>query len=203
MIAEDQKLESMLADPWLAKPRSRWSLSILIVMLTLFALKPVIVNRLISRAEAYSAYSKFTNAERECRKAIFLDNGNTIAWNILGDSYNSQGDSYNAMNTYLSAINVNPANKVAHFRVGKIFALNQDYSRAISHFELIRILGPESPMALACDPFSYYRASLEMLSVCYEKTGKTEKMNDIVKDLARTYPGNQQDDDMLSLPDAR
>jgi tetratricopeptide (TPR) repeat protein len=197
MIAEDKKLESMLTDPWLAKVRSRWSLSILIVMLTLFALKPVIVNRLISRAEAYSSYNKFNNAERECQKAIFFDGGNTRAWNILGDSYNNQGDIANAVNTYLNAINANPANKVAHFRVAKIFALNGDYSRAISHFELIRILGPESPETLACDSFSYYRASLEMLSLCYEKTGRTDRMDDIIKDLARIRSSTQKDKDIL------
>jgi hypothetical protein len=42
-----------------------------------------------------------------------------------------------------------------------------------------------------------------MLSLCYEKTGKTDKVNDIVKDLARTYPGNTQNNDMLLLPGAR
>jgi tetratricopeptide (TPR) repeat protein len=203
MMSEDEKLENMLADPWLAKPRTRWSLSIVLVMLAIFALKPVIVNRLISRAEAYSSYKMFNNAERECQKAISLDGDNIRAWNILGDSYNNQGDITSAVNTYLTAANVNPANKVAHFRVAKIFALDKNYNRAIPHFELIRILGPESPACLARDPFSYYRASLEMLSLCYEKTGKTDKVNDIVKDLARTYPGNTQNNDMLLLPGAR
>ncbi len=124
MLSEDEKLENMLADPWLAKPVTRWSLSIVFVVLALFALKPVIINRLIARAEAYSSYNMFNNAERECRKVIFLDGGNISAWNILGDSYNSQGDITTAVNTYLTALNVNPANKVAHFRLGKIFATN-------------------------------------------------------------------------------
>jgi tetratricopeptide (TPR) repeat protein len=203
MMHEDEKLETMLTDPWLAKPRSRWSLSILIVMLALFALKPVIVNRLISRAEAYSAYNKFNNAERECKKALFLDSGNIAAWNVLGSAYKNQGDISSAVNTYLDAINVNPGNKVAHFRVAMIFALDKQYDKAIPHFELIRILGPELPVTLACDSFSYYRASLEMLSICYEKTGKTDKMNDAVKDLARTYSACPKGEDILHLPDAR
>ncbi len=203
MISEDEKLESMLADPWLAKPRTRWSLSIVFVILALFALKPVIIDRLISRAEAYSSNNQFNNVERECNKAIFLDGGNIRAWNLLGNAYKNRGDMTNAVNTYLNAINVNPANKVAHFRVAMIFVLDKNYNRAIPHFELIRILGPESPAALACDSFSYYRASLEMLSLCYEKTGKTDKMNDIVKDLARTYSYYQKDEDMLQIPDAK
>ena len=203
MISEDEKLESMLASPWLAKPGSRWFLSIVFVMLALFAIKPVIVERLISRAEAYSSNNQFNNVERECQKAIFLDGGNTRAWNLLGNAYKSKGNITSAVNTYLNAINVNPANKVAHFRVAMIFTLDKNYSRAIPHFELIRILGPESPAALASGSFSYYHASLEMLSLCYEKTGRTDKMNDIVKDLAQTYSASQKDEDMLRLRDAR
>ena len=203
MMSEDEKLESMLADPWLAKPRTRWSLSIVFVMLALFALKPVVVDRLISRAEAYSSNSMFNNTERECQKAIFLDGGNARAWNMLGGAYKSRGDIQNAVTTYLNAININPANKVAHFRVAMIFALEKDYSRAIPHFELIRILGPESPAALACDSFSYYRASLEMLSLCYEKTDKPDKIQDILKDLARTFPGGPKDDDMHQIQNTK
>ena len=203
MMSEDEKLESMLADPWLAKPRTRWSLSIVFVMLALFALKPVVVDRLISRAEAYSSNSMFNNTERECQKAIFLDGGNARAWNMLGGAYKSRGDIQNAVTTYLNAININPANKVAHFRVAMIFALEKDYRRAIPHFELIRILGPESPAALACDPFSYYRASLEMLSLCYEKTDKPDKIQDILKDLARTFPGGPKDDDMHQIQNTK
>jgi tetratricopeptide (TPR) repeat protein len=203
MVAEDEKLESMLADPWLAKPRTRWSLSIVFVMLALFVLKPVIINRLISRAEAYSSSSMFNNVERECQKVIFLDGSNARAWNLLGGAYKSRGDTLNAVNTYLNAINVNPANKVAHFRVAMIFALEKDYSRAIPHFELIRILGPESPASFACDPFSYYRASLEMLSLCYEKTGKPDKIQDIIKDLARTHLSCPKDEDMLQIQNAK
>lgn len=199
MMSEDDKLESMLADPWLAKPHTRWPLSILLVLVALFALKPVIVDRLISRAEAYSSNSMFNNTERECQKAIYLDGDNTRAWNLLGGAYKSRGDIRNAVNAYLNAINVNPANRVAHFRVAMIFVLEKDYRRAIPHFELIRILGPESPAALACDPFSYYRASLEMLSLCYEKTDKPDKIQDILKDLARTFPGGTKDNDMLEI----
>ncbi len=134
MMSEDEKLESMLADPWLAKPRTRWSLSIMFVMLALFALKPVIIDRLISRAEAYSSYNMFNNTERECQKAIFLDGDNIRAWNLLGNAYKSRGDIANAVNTYLNAININPANKVAHFRVAMIYTLDKDYQQGHSAF---------------------------------------------------------------------
>ncbi len=202
MITEDDKLETLLADPWIAKKRTRWPISIVIIFLTIFALKPVIVDRLISRAQAYSSNNMFINAERECRKAIYLDQYNTIAWNILGDAYNSQGDIPNAVNTYIDAIKANPANKVAHFRLGKIFALDKFYKKAIIHFELIRILGPESPAALAGDSFSYYQASLEMLLLCYEKLGKTDRMNEIVRELA-VLQNRLKNDQMLKTDAAK
>jgi tetratricopeptide (TPR) repeat protein len=188
MLSQDQKLEDILADPWLARPVTRWSFSILFVLVALFALKPLIVNRLVARAEAYASYGLYNNAARECKKAIFLDRANELAWNTLGNSYKRQDDTDNAVNTYLNAINANPANKTAHFRVAMIFALEQTYNRAIPHFEYIRSLGPESPAALDADPFSCYRASLEMLSLCYERTGKSDKQQNILEELARTYP---------------
>lgn len=52
MPSDDEKLEGILADPWLARPRTRWSLSLLFVLVTLFAFKPVIVQNLIARIYA-------------------------------------------------------------------------------------------------------------------------------------------------------
>ncbi|MGA2092671.1 MAG: hypothetical protein ABSH16_04595, partial [Sedimentisphaerales bacterium] len=86
------------------------------------------------------------------------------------------------------AVNVDPANKIAHFRVAMIFALEQNYNRAIPHFEYIRFLGPESPVAVASEQFSYYRSSLEMLTLCYERTSRPEKLQKVLEELARTYP---------------
>jgi tetratricopeptide (TPR) repeat protein len=188
MDRKDEKLETILADPLLARPAYRWSLSVTFIVVALFALKPLIVNRLVARAEAYSSYGLYLNAERECRKAIFFDGDNTPAWNALGSAYKSRGDVDNAVNTYLNAVNIDPANKIAHFRVAMIFALERNYNRAIPHFEHIRSLGPESPAALAEDSFSYYRSSLEMLSLCYERTGRQDKMQNVLEEMARTYP---------------
>ena len=197
MKPEDEKLENILADPWLARPAVRWSLSILFVMAVLFFLKPVIVRNLLSRAEAYTSYGLYNNAARECKKAIFFDADNMPAWNTLGSSYKNQDDIDNAVNTYLNAININPVNIVAHFKVAMIFALEENYNRAIPHFERVRLFGPERPDKLAVDSFSYYRSSLEMLSLCYERTGKSDKLRDVIKELARTYPAYQKTTDKL------
>ncbi|MGD0077506.1 MAG: tetratricopeptide repeat protein [Sedimentisphaerales bacterium] len=185
---QDDKLESMLADPLLAKPAYRWSFSVIFVLVALFALKPLIINRIVTRAEAYSSYGLYKNAVRESKKAIFLDNENPRAWNALGSAYKSQGDVDNAVNTYLNAVNVDPANKIAHFRVAMIFALEQNYNRAIPHFEYIRFLGPEPSEKMTSDAFSYYRSSLEMLTLCYERTSRPEKLQKVIEELARTYP---------------
>jgi len=188
MDTQDEKLESILADPWLAKPAHRWSVSVIFVIVALFALKPLIVNRLVARAEAYASFGLYNNASRECKKAIFLDNDNALAWNTLAGSYKNEGDLDNAVNTYLNAININPSNKIAHFKVAMIFALEQNYNRAIPHFEQVRLFGQESAAELACDSFLYYRSSLEMLSLCYERTGRTDKMQNVLEELAVTYP---------------
>jgi len=188
MCPQDEKLESVLADPWFAKRGPRWSFSVIFVLVALFALKPLIINRMLARAEAYTTYGLYNNAVRECKKAIFLDGDNTLAWNTLGGSYKSQGDLDNAVTAYLTAININPADRIAHFKVAMIFALEQNYNRAIPHFEQVRLFGPESPAVLASDSFSCYRSSLEMLSLCYEKTGKLDKLQNVLEELAMTYP---------------
>jgi tetratricopeptide (TPR) repeat protein len=185
---QDDKLENILADPLLAKPAYRWSFSVIFVLVALFALKPLIINRIVTRAEAYSSYGLYKNAVRESKKAIFLDNEDTRAWNALGSAYKSQGDVDSAVNTYLNAVNVDPANKIAHFRVAMIFALEQNYNRAIPHFEYIRFLGPESVGKVSPEQFSYYRSSLEMLTLCYERTSRPEKLQKVLEELARTYP---------------
>lgn len=190
MDLQDEKLERILADPWLERPVPRWSFSILFILVTLLVLKPLIVNHLLARAEAYASYGLYNNAARECKKAIFLDRANERAWNTLGSSYKNQDDLDNAVNTYLNAININPANKTAHFRVAMIFALEKSYNRAVPHFEYIRSLGPESSAVLASDNFSCYRASLEMLALCYERINEPNKLQSVLEDLARTYPGH-------------
>jgi tetratricopeptide (TPR) repeat protein len=199
MRSQDQKLENILADPWLARPLPRWSFSILFVLVALFVLKPLIVNHLITRAEVYASYGLYNNAARECKKAILFDHANERAWNTLGSSYGNQDDLDNAVNTYLSAINADPSNKIAHFKIATIFALDKNYNMAVPHFEHIRSLGPESPATLASNPFSYYRASLKMLSLCYERTGKPNKQQNVLAELARTCPGYKKEEGKLRI----
>ena len=192
-----------MANPVLAKPANRWSLSVVFVLLALVALKPLIVNRIVSRAEAYSSFGLYNNSVRESKKAILLDGTNTSAWNVLGSAYKSKGDIDNSVNTYLNAVNINPTNKIAHFRVAMIFALAQNYNRAIPHFEYIRFLGPELSEQMKTEAFSFYRSSLEMLVLCYERTGRPDKLQKALEDLARTYPDytkNMEKKQALVLP---
>jgi tetratricopeptide (TPR) repeat protein len=200
MLSQDEKLERILADPWLARPVPRWSFSIFFVLVALFALKPLIINHILARAEAYASCGLYNNSARECKKVILLDGDNSRAWNTLGSSYKSQDDLDNAVNTYLNAINIDPANKIAHFRVAMIFTIEKNYNRAISHFEYIRSFGPESPAVLASDSFSCYRASLEMLTLCYERINKLDKLQSVLEDLARTYPDYTKAAEKLQIP---
>ena len=191
MNSEDEKLENILVDPWLAKPATRWSLSTLFVLAALFFIRPLIVQNLLSRADAYASNGMYNNTARECKKAILIDRNNMKAWNTLGSSYKNQDDLDNAVNTYLNAANIDPSNKIAHFKAAMIFALEQNYNRAIPHFERVRQFGPENFEQLANDPFLYYRSSLEMLSLCYERTGKLDKQQGVLEELAQTYYGHK------------
>ncbi len=187
-VQQDDALESILAEPWLARPGVRWSSSLVFVIIALFAIKPLIADHLLARAEAYASYGLYNNAIRESQKVIFLDQTNVCAWDVLASSYKSQGDLENAINTYLTAINIDSENRIAYFKVAMLFALEESYNQAIAHFEQVRAFGPETPEMFASDPFSYYRSSLDMLALCYERTGKLDKMQRVLEELARTYP---------------
>ncbi|MBN2019504.1 MAG: tetratricopeptide repeat protein [Sedimentisphaerales bacterium] len=195
----DEKIETTLADPWLSKMSNRLPFSIFFVMAALLAIKPLIINRLISRAEAYASRGFYNNAERECKKVLFLDGDNEIALNTLASAYNSRGDLDNAINTYLNAININSSNKVAHFWGAMVFAKQGSFNRAIPHFEYIKSLGKETTDQLNADSFSYYRASLEMLVLCYKRTGNIEKQQHILDVLKNTYPGYNGTIDNLDI----
>jgi len=201
MRQQDEKIESVLAEPWLAKPANRLPFSVFFVLVAIFLIKPLIINRLVSRADAYASYGLYTNAQRECKKAIFFDNNNDRAWNTLAMSYKNQGDYDNAIITYLNAINMNPSNKVANFWVAMVFSLQRNYNRAIPYFEYIRSRGPETKAELKADSFSYYRSSLVMLAKCYEKSNKPDKMQAVLESLKNTYPDSSRDIDNLQIPD--
>lgn len=200
METQDDKLKTVPDRPWLEKPANRLPFSLFFVLVALFLIKPLIVNRLVARADAYASYGLYNNCARECKKAIFIDNKNDAAWNALGNSYKNQGDLENAVNTYLNAINANPNNKIAHFRVAMVFTLQQNYNRSIQHFEYIRSLGPESKEELSRDLFSYHRSSMEMLALCYERTGKLDKMQAVLESLAKIYPDYTKTRDELNIP---
>jgi tetratricopeptide (TPR) repeat protein len=198
---QDKQTEIVLEEPWLARPSNRLPFSVFLVVITLFAIKPFIVNRIIARAEAYASYGLYNNAIRECNKAIFLDNNNDAAWLTLGNSFKNQGDLETAVSVYLNAVKLNPSNKIAQFKLAMVLALQKSYNGAITHFEYIQSLGPETPQQLESDPFPYYRSSLEMLALCYERTNKPDKMKAVVDLLAKTYPNYTKKRDILQTID--
>jgi len=171
------------------KPATRWSFSVLFVVATMFLMKPLLVNRLISRAEAYSNYGMYNNAIRQCRKALFIDRANNRAWNIMAGSYKNQFDIDQAVNTFLTAINIDSGNRLAYFQLGMIFAVDRKYKRAVPYFVQVVDLGPETPAELASDPFDYYKSALDMLAACYDRLGRKEKTAAVREQLKNEYPG--------------
>ena len=170
------------------KPATRWSFSVLFVVLVMFLMKPLFINRILSRAEAYSACGMYNNAIRQCTKVLAIDKSDSRAWNTMGSSYKSQGDIEQAVRTFLTAINIDSDNRVAHFKLGMIFALEQNYKRATPYFEQVREMGPETDAKLQADPFSYYKSALDMLATCYERLGKKEKAMAVIEQLKTECP---------------
>ncbi len=171
------------------KPAARWSFSLLFVVVAMFLMKPLLINRIVNRAEAYSACGMHNNAIRQCRKALFIDRANNRAWNIMAGSYKSQCDIDQAVNTFLTAINIDSDNRLAYFKLGMIFAVDRRYKRAVPYFVQVVDLGPETPAELASDPFDYYKSALDMLATCYESLGEKEKTAVVREQLKNEYPG--------------
>jgi tetratricopeptide (TPR) repeat protein len=165
----------------------------MIFMLTaMMLMKPLLVNQLLSRAEAYSSFNMHSNAIRQCKKVIAVDPENEQAWTLLGDCYKTLGDLEAALETYHQAVTLNDINRAAYFKMGMIFALEQNYTRAIPYFEEVRRLGPKSPQQLKRDPFPYYCASLDMLASCYEQSGRADRAVAVLEELIEKYPAYEK-----------
>jgi len=179
------------------KLTARRSFSVVFAIVAIIILKPLMVNQLLSRADAYSAFGLYHDSVRQCKKVLLLDRGNSEAWNKLGCSYKSKGDIKNSIETFERAVEMDQRNRVALFELGMIYALKKNYSKAIQYFEQVRKLGPETPEQRAEDMFSYHKSSLDMLAISYERLKNYDKAIVILKELKSYYPDYTQADKRL------
>lgn len=157
-------------------PAEKRVISIIFIGVSLIILRPFLFNQIFSRASAYMSYYLYDDAIRQYKKAILLDKYNDDAWDWLGYAYKSKGDSEKELEVYNDAIKVNPNNRKAHFNIGMIYMSNKDYDEAVKHLRYVVAMGKEKKTAASLDAIPYYRSSLRMLVICYEKMGKIDEM---------------------------
>lgn len=164
------------------------SYSVIFVVVALIAIRPLMVDQILSRAEAYSAFGLYEESKRQCDKALLIDSDNSQAWCSLARVHKAQGDPNLACTAYLKAIETDPANMLAHFELALIYAQQKRYQAAIPHFDGVRKLESDKAGLPLNGRFAYHRAALDMLLICYEKTGDPEKVEFTRKEIGVYYP---------------
>ena len=167
---------------------AKGSYTVIFVVLALVAIRPLMVNQILGRADAYAAFGLRDDAERQCNKALLLNGDNSQAWCQLARLYKGRSDRDMACGAYQNATEADPQNVPAQFELGMMYAQDDRHQMAIPHFEQVRKLGPDQAVLPPNNGFPYHRASLDMLILCYEKVGDSTKAEFTLKELRVFYP---------------
>ncbi|MFA5062985.1 MAG: tetratricopeptide repeat protein [Candidatus Omnitrophota bacterium] len=168
----------------------RWLVSLIFIALSFIVMRPFIARQLLSRASSYMACELFNDAIRSYKKAVFMDNRNITAWNMIGYSYKISGDLKNAVNAYQKVLKTDPQDRSANFSLGVILASEKKYKEAVPYFEQIRAFGPEKK-GLEIDIASYHKSSLRLLADCYGALEEIKKRDAVLEELRRYYPAQE------------
>jgi tetratricopeptide (TPR) repeat protein len=163
--------------------------SMIAIVVALVLLRPVMVNQILSRAEAYSSIGLLEESKRQCDKALLIDCESSQAWCQLGRFYHAKEDCDMAYGAYQKATQADSGNKPAQFELGMMYVNDGRYAPAIPCFEQIRTLGPEKAKDRRPGAIRYHRIALDMLALCYEKTGKFTKAEFTLEEIRVFYPG--------------
>jgi tetratricopeptide (TPR) repeat protein len=167
------------------------------VMIALVVLRPLIVDQILSRADAYSIVGKLDECQRQCDKALLIDEDSSRAWCLLARIAKLRGNREIAYGNYEKAVQADNTNISAHFELGVMYMDDGRHELAIPHFEQVRRLGPEKPANGRPGRNSYHRASLYMLVLCYEKIGDPIKTELTLKQIRVFYPDCENPEKLL------
>ncbi len=167
---------------------AKGSYSVIFIVLGLVALRPIMVDQMIGRADAYSAYGMQEDSKRQCNKALLLDNDNSEAWCRMARIHIAQGNRDMAYGAYLNATQADAANKPAHYELGMMYVQDHRYKEAIPYLDQVRKLGPDKLATIQRGGFPYHKTSLDMLALCYEKAGNIAKAEFTLEELRVFYP---------------
>jgi tetratricopeptide (TPR) repeat protein len=169
--------------------------SIIIVIVALIVLRPVMVDQILGRAHAYSAAGMLEESERQCDKALLIDEDNSRAWCQLARIHKLRRERDMAYAAYEKAVRANRTNRSARYELAMMYMDDGKHELAIPYLEQVRELGPDRIKDDAVGQSSYHRASLYMLVLCYEKVGDPIKTELTLKQMRVFYPdcGNPED----------
>jgi tetratricopeptide (TPR) repeat protein len=169
--------------------------SVIIVIVALVALRPLLVDQILSRADAYSALGQIDESQRQCDKALLIDDNSSRAWCQLARIRKTTGDRSGAYEAYDRAVQADAANRSANFELGMLYADDDRHQLAIPYFEQVRGLGPDPLVPGQPGPTSYHRDALHMLELCYKKVGNAVKTELILKEIRAFYPNSTSTSD--------
>ncbi len=168
----------------------KWLFSLGFVILFTLLIKPFMADQLIKRADAYYSFGFYDDAIRQYKKAILLNKSDSYAWMSLGNSFKAKKEVDKAIAAFREAVKVAPDDRAANFKLGMALVMREDYGSAVAYFEKIRSLGAEPKEQLLAGGFSYYKSSLNMLSLCFEKLQEFEKATKIWEEFERALRGD-------------
>ncbi len=171
--------------------------SIIIVILALVVLRPLMVDQILSRAEAYATAGMVQECQRQCDKALLIDDDNSQAWCQLGRLYKGQGDRGMAYAAYEKAVRAGATDRTAHYELATMYVEDGRYQMAIPYLEQVRRLGADRAKNGVMERNSYHQDALAMLILCYQKVGDADKTELNLKEMRVLYPGYGKAEDHL------
>ncbi len=178
--------------------------SIIIVIAALVLLRPLMLDQILSRAEAYATAGMAQECQRQCDKALLIDDDNSDAWCQLARLYKSEGDRALAYAAYEKAVRADATNRTAHYELAKMYVEDGKHQMAIPYLEQVRRVGAERAKNGVMERNSYHQDALAMLVLCYQKVGDSDKTELNLKEMRVLYPGYGKAEDPLppSLPNS-
>jgi tetratricopeptide (TPR) repeat protein len=164
--------------------------SLMIVIVALIVLRPLMVDHILSRADAYATLGRLDESQRQCDKALLIDDNSSPAWCQLARIHKTRGQSQAAYDAYQKAVQADATNPSANFELGVMCVEDGQHQMAIPYLEQVRRLGSGKTLHDAAQSTSYHRAALHALVGCYEKVGDSVKTELTLKEIRAFYPNS-------------
>jgi len=161
--------------------------SVIMTIGALVLLRPVMVDHILSRANAYSHVGRLGECRRQCDKALLVDGESSEAWLQMARLYLAKGSRDMACGAFQKAVQADALNAPAHFELGVMYVEDGRHKLAIPHFDQVRHLGRKKftdGRMRRC-----HQTALDALASCYERVGDHAKAEFTLEEIRVYYPG--------------